>query len=774
MTLPAHANVVIIGGGIIGCSIAYHLTKVGINDVLLLERRQLCCGTTWHSVGSVAELRGNRRMTELARYTAELYRNLEAETGQATGYKRTGSIMLALNRERLMEMERHAALARAFGQEAEMISLADVKERCPQVVVDDALAGFYLPTDGRTNPIDTTQALAKGARMGGATIRENVEVTGLDVVNGEVRGVHSLEGSVKADVVVLAAGMWAREFAARYGVDLPLQAAEHFYAVTENIEGLQRSMPFIRVPDESTYYKEDAGKLLFGCLEKYAKPWALDGIPKDFCFDALPEDLDHFEPILDAAVKRFPLLENAGIQLFFNGPESFTPDGNALMGETPELKNLFVACGLNTVGVMSGGAMGKMMAEWINDRRRPEGFSEFDVARMSGFQAGRSYRRDRTVEALGVLYDIGWPNREYQSARGARRSPLFGAHRQAHAIFGNRAGWEVPLVYAPSESEAVLNPSYGRQNWTSWAADEAAAAEEDVALIDLSASAKLRICGEKAVSALLALSGDVYSAPGLKSAVWTNAAGRVRSAVSILRLSGSEAIVLSAAGSERIHAQWLENQGVEASAIQVVTSAYARYLLLGRQADARLGSVETATSQHELRHAEIGYAPATMVRTSLGSAAGWDIMVPTEFAAHALEALQSTGSIRLAGAYALDALRISAGLPEWPSELGDTVTPREAGLVGAAAGTRTTALVQIFLKEDAGALYGQEGILCGGKSVGLTTSGAWCHRRKVPVALGYVSNANGVDAAWIAEARFEIDRPGGPAAADVILVGEEY
>ncbi|MGB3540251.1 MAG: FAD-dependent oxidoreductase [Mesorhizobium sp.] len=772
MTLPAHANVVIIGGGIIGCSIAYHLTKVGIKDVLLLERRQLCCGTTWHSVGSVAELRGNRRMTELARYTAELYRNLEAETGQATGYKKTGSIMLALNKERLMEMERSAALARAFGQEAEMISLADVKDRCPQVVTDDALAGFYLPTDGRTNPIDTTQALAKGARMGGATIRENVEVTGLEVVNGEVRGVHTQEGSVKADVVVLATGIWAREFGERFGVQLPLQAAEHFYAVTENIEGLQRSMPFIRVPDESTYYKEDAGKLLFGCLERRAKPWALDGIPKDFCFDALPEDLDHFEPILNAAVKRFPLLESAGIQLFFNGPESFTPDGNALMGETPELKNLFVACGLNTVGVMSGGAMGKMMAEWIHDRRRPEGFSEFDVARLTGFQSGRSYRRDRTVEALGVLYDVGWPNREYQSARGARRSPLFGVHQQANAIMGSRAGWEVPLVYAPSQDEAVLKPSYGRQNWTQWAAEEAKTAEEGVALFDLSSSAKLRVSGEAAVSALLSLSGDKFTTPGLKSAVWKNHAGHIRSAVSILVLSADEAIVLSAAGSERLHSQWLEGQGIAASAIQNVTSGYARFLLLGPQAEARLNGAEAAISGDQLQHRELGYAPVILARTSLGAAGGWDVLVATEFAAHAYEALQAAGTVNLAGAYAMDALRVSAGHPAWPSELGDTVTPYEAGLVGSSAGKRTTALVRIVLKNDEGALYGQEGILCDGKSIGLTTSGAWCRKRNVPVALGYVSNAAGVDAAWISASRFEIDRPGGPAAAEVTLVGE--
>jgi glycine/D-amino acid oxidase-like deaminating enzyme/glycine cleavage system aminomethyltransferase T len=770
MTLPSHANVVIIGGGIIGCSIAYHLTKLGIRDVLLLERRQLCCGTTWHSVGSVAELRGNRRMTELARYTAELYRSLQAETGQATGYKKTGSIMLALNKERLMEMERTMALARAFGQEAEMISLAEVKERCPQVVTDDALAGLYLPTDGRTNPIDTTQALAKGARIGGARILENVEVTGLQVDNGAVHGVMTPEGPVKADVVVLAAGMWAREFAAPYGVSLPLQAAEHFYAVTENIEGLQRSMPFIRVPDESTYYKEDAGKLLFGCLEKRAKPWALDGIPKDFCFDSLPEDLDHFEPILTTAIKRFPLLENAGIQLFFNGPESFTPDGNALMGETPELRNLFVACGLNTVGVMSGGAMGKMLAEWIQDRRRPEGFAEFDVARISGFQSGRSFLRDRTVEALGVLYDLGWPNREYASGRGGRRSALHAHHILANAVFGHRAGWEVPLVYAPEGAEPVLVPSYERQNWVPWMVEEARAAEEEAALCDLCANSKLKVVGKAAVAALHGLNGSGERGEGYGVAYWLNQAGRLYAAPGILSLGEDEALVLSPPGSERLHATWLRSRGIQVEAIHEVSSGCAQFLLLGPLADEILGTAGAKLSDAGVVRTEIGYAPAVLARTSVGNSRAWLILVPTEFSAHAREMLCATGKARPLGLYALEALRIVAGEPAWPTEIGDTVTPAEAGL--SQTGNREkTRLVTIALKENRGALYGQEGILRNGVSVGLTTCGTWNWRSGVPVALGYVSDVAGIDQTWLDAGSFAIDMPGGAAEAHVTLAG---
>ncbi|MBE1206083.1 FAD-dependent oxidoreductase [Aminobacter carboxidus] len=789
--IPARADVVIIGGGIIGCSIAYHLAKLGITDTVLLERRQLCCGTTWHSVGSVAELRGSRRMTELARYTAELYRSLEAETGQATGYKKTGSIMLALNKERLMEMERTVILARAFGQEAEMISLAEVSDRCPQVRVNDALAGLYLPTDGRTNPIDTTQALAKGARLHGAKILENIEVVGLDIADGKVCGVRTEQGPIAAEIVVLAAGMWSRGFAARYGVSLPLQAAEHFYAVTENIDVLQRSMPFIRVPDESTYYKEDAGKLLFGCLEKQAKPWALDGIPKDFCFDALPEDLDHFEPILTAAVQRFPLLEKAGIQLFFNGPESFTPDGNALLGETPELQNLFVACGMNTVGVMSGGGMGKMMAEWIRDRRRPEGFAEFDVARISPFQSGRSYLRDRTTEALGVLYDVGWPNREYTSGRGGRRSPLHQRHVAANAVMGNKAGWEVPLVYAPVGDNPVLQCSYGRQNWVPWAAAECRIAREAVALFDLSAHAKLEVRGAEAVAALDRISASPIG-EGVSKALLLTESGNIQAVVTVVKIATDHALLLSPPGSERILAMWLKRHAPEFddASLREATSGLAALLVLGPNADKLLsGAGARLAVDSGVSATTIGYAPAWLAPMRVGLSGGWLTIVATEFAVHSVEALEDTlgEPLAMGGSYALEAMRIGAAEPAWPSELDDTVSPVQAGLEDVIAWSKPdfigriaiqaqaqpkpalTRLVRITLKTDAGALYRQEGILRDGRVVGLTTSGAWCHQAGAPVAIGYVSDERGIDERWFEAARFEIDMPGGRVDADCSL-----
>ncbi|MGE0007580.1 MAG: FAD-dependent oxidoreductase [Parvibaculaceae bacterium] len=751
-------DVIVIGGGIIGCSIAYHLAKRGIADTLLLERRQLCCGTTWHSVGSVAEFRGSRILTELARYSIELYRSLEAETGMATGYRKSGSIMLALNRERLMEMERTIALARAYGAEAEMISIADAQSLCPHVKTEDALAALYIPTDGRTNPVDTTQALARGARMRGATIREDTPVDRLLIEDGVAKGVVTADGLIRADAVVIAGGMWGREFAQRHGVALPLQAAEHFYAVTQPIADLQRNIPFIRVPDESTYYKEDAGKLLFGCLEPQAKPWALDGVPESFCFDALPEDLDHFEPIFAAAVERFPLLQSAEIKIFFNGPESFTPDGNALLGETPEVRNLFVACGMNTVGVMTGGGVGKVMADWIATRERPPGLSAYDVARAPAFQISRGFRHDRTVEALGVLYAIGWPNREYASARGARRSPLHHWHLGRNAVMGEKAGWEVPLVYAPPGAEAELQLSYGRQNWQDWADAECRRALDAAALFDLSALAKIEVSGAEGDAALAALCVQEPKA-GLGRVIWPTAKGTVEAAVMIASLEPGRHLILSEPGAERRHLSWLRRRIPPDSRVEAreATAGLAAFLLAGPEA-AKIMSGAAPGHEEPTGEHHIGYAPCRVWRCDHYGIGAWLIVTSVEFAGHALEALEraASGALAPAGHYALEALRIRAGIPAWPRDLDDQVPAREG---------QETKLVRVTMTEGDIPLYGNEGILRDGRTVGQTTSGHWGAFTGRPEALGFVSSAGGVDRAWIEAGRFEIDAPGGPYPA---------
>ncbi|MGI9449645.1 MAG: NAD(P)/FAD-dependent oxidoreductase, partial [Geminicoccaceae bacterium] len=380
--LPVQTDVLIIGGGIIGCSIAYHLTKVGIADVVLLERKQLTSGTTWHAAGLVGQLRATRNMTELAKYTSELFQTLEAETGQATGFKQNGSISLALNDERMEELKRGASMAKNFGLEVEVVGPSDIAAMYPMLNLDGAVGGVFLPKDGQTNPIDTSQAYAKGARMGGARIFEGVKVEEILVEQGRAVGVRTAEGEIRAGTTVLAAGMWSRELAQPAGVSVPLHAAEHFYIVTEPIEGLAKDLPVLRSPDECAYYKEDAGKILLGAFEPVAKPWGMHGIPEDFEFETLPEDFDHFEPILEMAVNRLPLLADAGIQTFFNGPESFTPDDRYLLGETAEVNDLFVAAGLNSIGIQSSGGAGKVLAEWIRDRHPPIDLIDVDIRRM--------------------------------------------------------------------------------------------------------------------------------------------------------------------------------------------------------------------------------------------------------------------------------------------------------------------------------------------------------------------------------------------------------
>ena len=451
--LPPHAEVVIIGGGVVGCSIAYHLTKIGVRDVVLLERKQLTCGTTWHAAGLIGQLRATRNLTELAKYTSDLLHSLEQDTGQATGFKQNGSISLALHEGRMEELRRQASMARNFGLEVDVVTPRDILERYPHLNLEGVLGGVFLARDGQCNPVDVTQAYAKGARLGGARVVENVKVEHILTEGGRAIGVVTDQGEIRCTTTVIAAGMWSYELGRKTGVNLPLHAAEHFYVVTEPIKTLTPNLPVLRVPDEWAYYKEDAGKILLGCFEPRAKPWGMQGIREDFCFDTLPGDMDHFMPALEMAARRMPMLENTGIQTWFNGPESFTPDDRYLLGETAEIKDLFVACGFNSIGIQSSGGAGKVLAQWIKDRRPPMDLVDIEVQRMSPFQGTRQYLHDRTVETLGLLYKTHWPYYQYTTARGARRSPFYDRLKEAGAVYGELAGWERPNWFAPKGVE---------------------------------------------------------------------------------------------------------------------------------------------------------------------------------------------------------------------------------------------------------------------------------------------------------------------------------
>ncbi|NOX73008.1 MAG: FAD-dependent oxidoreductase, partial [Alphaproteobacteria bacterium] len=516
MTLPDKARVVIIGGGVIGCSVAYHLAKLGWKDVVLLERKQLTSGTTWHAAGLIGQLRASANMTKLAKYTSELYYKLEAETGVATGMRQVGSVTVALTGERREEIFRSAAMARAFGVPVEEMSPTEVKERYPHLNIDGVVAGVWLPTDGQGDPANITLAMAKGARMNGAQIVEQVKVTGISKAGKRVTGVDwekdGTRGHIAADYVVNCAGMWGHEVGRMAGVNVPLHACEHFYIVTEPIKGLTQ-MPVLRVPDECAYYKEDAGKYLLGAFEPVSKPWGMGGIPDSFEFDQLPEDFDHFEPILENAVNRLPMLAEAGIHTFFNGPESFTPDDAYHLGRSPEVENFFVAAGFNSIGIQSAGGAGMALAQWMQDGERPFDLGDVDIARNQPFQGNKTYLFERSKETLGLLYADHFPYRQKATARGIRRSPFHQHLLDRGAVMGEAAGWERANWFADEGQEREYKYSWKRQNWFENSAREHRAVRENVGMYDMTSFGKIRVEGPDAEGFLNYVCGAEMAVP---------------------------------------------------------------------------------------------------------------------------------------------------------------------------------------------------------------------------------------------------------------------
>jgi glycine cleavage system aminomethyltransferase T/glycine/D-amino acid oxidase-like deaminating enzyme len=794
MSLPNHASVVIVGGGIAGCSTAYHLTRLGITDVVLLERRQLTCGTTWHAAGLVGQLRATRNLTELAKYTADLYHSLEAETGQATGFKQNGSISVAKTAARMEELRRGLSMGKTFGLRIDELTPGEIKERWPLLEVDDVVGGIFLPKDGQTNPIDTTQALARGAKMRGARIFENTCVTQIRVERGRAVGVETDAGYVAADTVVLCGGMWSHALAAAAGVAVPLHAAEHFYIVTEPMADVPRDLPVLRVQDECAYYKEDAGKLLMGCFEPVAKPWGMGGIPADFCFDSLPEDYEHFEPILAAAVKRVPALGQAGIQLFFNGPESFTPDDRYYVGETPEVRDLFVAAGFNSVGIAASGGAGKVLAEWIAHRRPPLDLADVDIRRVMPFQANRRYLHDRTVETLGLLYAMHWPYYQYQTARGARRSPLHDRLVAAGACMGETAGWERPNWFSQPGSAPRYEYSYGRQNWFDACREESLAVRDAVALFDQSCFPKFLVQGPDACAILNEMStAQVDVPPGrIVYTQWLNDRGGIEADLTITRLTEREFMVVTSAVCQTRDLAWLrrhlEDRPEARCTVTDVTSGVAMIGVMGprsRELLQRLSGANLADDAHPFgwsREIEIGYARVRASRITYVGELGWELYLPTEHCLDVYERLLEAGAplgLRHAGYHAMGACRVEKGYRHWSHDIGDEDTPLEAGLgftvawdkpagfVGRDAllaqrgqGTLTRRLVQVMLEDaspDAPLLYHEEPIVRDGVIVGSIRSGAWGHRLERSIGMGYVACDSGVTPDWLQTGAWEVE-----------------
>jgi 4-methylaminobutanoate oxidase (formaldehyde-forming) len=772
--LPNSARVVIVGGGIVGCSVAYHLARQGWGDVVLLERNTLTSGTTWHAAGLVGQLRSTYNLTQLAKYSADLFQTLAADTGQETGFKQNGSISLATNAARMEELRRGASMARCCGLEVEEISIEETVRRWPMMSPEGLVGAVFLPRDGQTNPVDTTLALAKGARAGGVRIFEQTAATGLLTRAGKVAGVVTARGEITAEYVVNCGGMWGWELGRKAGVNVPLHAAEHFYLVTEPIPGLPRDLPVLRSTDICTYFKEDAGKLLLGFFEPDGKPWGMRGIPDSDGYIQLQEDWDHVLPWLELATQRVPALRDTGIKLFFNGPESFTPDNRYILGEAPECRNFFIAAGFNSVGIQSSGGAGKAIAEWIVRGHAPMDLWDVDPRRFMPFQGTPRFLHDRTKEALGLLYDMHWPYRQYESARGVRRSPLHRHLAERNACFGEVAGWERANWFAPAGVTPEYEYSYARQNWFGYSAAEHKATREGVSLFDQSSFGKFLVQGPDAEAALNRIcANEVAVPPGrIVYTQWLNERGGIEADLTVTRLEANAYLVVTAAATQGRDFHWLQrNIAAEARAVATdVTSAYAVLGLMGPRSRAVLSRLTEADLSNAAfpfgtsREIDLGYARVRASRITYVGELGWELYVPTEFAAGVYEALVAAGAeagLVHAGYHAMNSLRMEKGYRHWGHDIADEDTPLQAGLAFAVAfGKRDgfighEALLRqkaeglrrrlvLFALEDAEPLvYHNEPIWRDGRLAGRVTSGAYSHTLGRSLCMGYISGEAG-------------------------------
>ncbi|MGR3616977.1 MAG: GcvT family protein [Paracoccaceae bacterium] len=800
--LPNKARVVIIGGGVIGCSVAYHLTKLGWKDVVLLERKQLTSGTTWHAAGLIAQLRATANMTKLAKYSQELYGALEAETGVATGFKRCGSITVALTEERKEEIFRQAAMARAFGVEVEEISPTEVKQKYEHLNVDDVTAGVWLPLDGQGDPANIALALAKGARQRGGLVKERIKVTGINKSGRKVTGVDwmsddgSAQGHIECDMVVNCAGMWGHEVGRMAGVNVPLHACEHFYIVTEGIKGLTQ-MPVLRVPDECAYYKEDAGKILLGAFEPNAKPWAMNGIPDTFEFDQLPEDFDHFEPILEAACERMPMLAEAGIHTFFNGPESFTPDDAYHLGLAPEMDNVWVAAGFNSIGIQSAGGAGMALAQWMEDGQKPFDLGDVDVSRMQPFQGNKHYLFERSKETLGLLYADHYPYRQKATARGVRRTPFHHHLLEQGAVMGEIAGWERANWFANEGQEREYQYSWKRQNWFENSAAEHRAVRENVGMYDMSSFGKIRVEGPDAEAFLNYIGGGDYSVPNGKI-VYTqflNTRGGIEADATVTRLTETSYLVVTPAATRLADQTWMQRHvGDFRVVITDVTAGEGVLAVMGPNARKLLEKVSPNDFSNAVnpfgtaQDIELGMGLARVHRVTYVGELGWEIYMSSDMAGHAFETLWDAGQdmdLKLCGMHMMDSCRIEKGFRHFGHDitcedhvidagLGFAVKTSKPDFIGRDAvlerketGPKNR-MVQFKLTDPEPLLFHNEPIIRDGEYVGYLSSGNYGHTLGAAIGMGYVP-CQGQSAADVLGSTYEIDVCGVKVKAEASL-----
>jgi len=787
---PTTAKAVVIGGGIVGCSTAYHLGKLGWTDTVLIERHKLTSGTTFHAAGLVGQLRSNANITQLLGNSVKLYNTLEAETGLATGWKMNGGLRLACNEERWTEVKRQATTAHSFGLEMHLLTPKEAQELWPLMTVDDVVGAAFLPTDGQANPADITQALAKGARQTGVKIFEDTAVLSIEVENGRVKAVVTDKGRIDCAVVVCCAGQWSRSLAATVGVNVPLVSVEHQYMVTEAIKGVPSKLPTLRDPDRLTYYKEEVGGLVMGGYEPNPIPWALDGIPPGFHYTLLDSNFDHFEQLMELALGRVPALETAGVKELINGPESFTPDGNFILGEAPELKNFFVGAGFNAFGIAAGGGAGQALAEWVHKGEPPYDLWPVDIRRFGRPHFDTDWVRTRTLEAYGKHYTIAWPSEEHDSGRPCRRSPLYALLKEQGACFGEKLGWERPNWYADAGrgEEAKDRYSFGRPNWFDAVGREHRAAREAAVLFDQSSFAKFVLKGPDAEDALTWICANNVARPvgSLTYTQMLNDKGGIECDLTVARTAHDEFYIVTGTGFATHDFDWIKRNipaGMNAQLFDV-TSANAVLSLMGPKARDILSAVtrddvsNAAFRFGTARRIGIAGCPVLALRVTYVGELGWELHLPTEYAVNVYEALMQAGrahGLVNAGYRAIETLRLEKGYRAWGADIGPDHTPVEAGLGWAVklkknvdfkgraaieaqvAGGVKKMLACFTVDDPAVILLGRETIYRDGQRVGWLTSAGYGHTVGKPIGYGYVRNPAGVDEAFLASGRYELE-----------------
>jgi 4-methylaminobutanoate oxidase (formaldehyde-forming) len=785
--LPSRAQVVIIGGGVIGTSVAYHLTKLGWTDVVLLEQGRLSSGTTWHAAGLVGPLRASESGTRLVQYSAQLYADLEAETGLATGYRNVGGLVLARTPDRMIQLARTAANGEAYGLETELIDPARAAELWPPMQVEDLLGALWLPGDGKVNPADLTQSLARGARQGGARIVEKVRVTGFTTTDGprgpRVTGLQTDQGHVEAEVVVNCAGQWAKALGDLVGVTIPLHSAEHFYVVTEQVEGTHPDLPIMRDQDGWTYFKEEVGGLVVGGFEPNAKPWrSPDDLPYPFEFQLLEEDWEHFSILMDQALLRVPSLEHTGIRKFYNGPESFTPDNQFLLGEAPELDGFYVGCGFNSVGIASAGGAGRALAEWIVAGSPQDDLVSVDVRRFAPFQGDNVWLRSRVAETLGNHYAIPWPNLELVTGRPQRVSPLHERLAAKGAVFGAKMGWERPLYFDPSPGRG-LSYSWGKPDWLPLSIAEQLACRSDVAVFDQTSFSKYVVSGPGALASLQRIcGGDVDVAIGRAVYTpWLARHGGYEADLTVTRTGDEAFLVVSSSATTVRDLDWLRRHLDDATAVDV-TESYAVLGVMGPRSRALLAGLTDADLSEEAfgfatsQEITLAGVPVRATRMTYVGELGWELTVAVEHAVAVYDAV-SAGGARDAGYSTIESMRLEKGYRAFPRELNPAYNPVEAGLSFAcklgtdqdfigrealeeakADGVRRR-LVSFRAADLDAMLWGGELVLRDGVPAGQVTSAAWGATVGAAVGLAWIWSPGGepVNAAWIREATYEVD-----------------